>query len=164
MDVVALAGIGVKNAVASLGTALTKEQAKLLKKFVNTVYLCYDGDDAGQNASDRAIPILQAEGLTVLVIEMPDGMDPDDFAKAYGPEGFAKAKSAALSAMAVSYTHLMSREVEEATAQLRDYMFKEVYLDSAAKIEEKKVQEVINLLFEYYLEHLEELPLSLIHI
>lgn len=99
MDVVALAGIGVKNAVASLGTALTKEQAKLLKKFVNTVYLCYDGDDAGQNASDRAIPILQAEGLTVLVIEMPDGMDPDDYAKAYGPEGFAKAKSAALSAM-----------------------------------------------------------------
>ena len=66
---------------------------------MNTVYLCYDGDDAGQNASDRAIPILQAEGLTVLVIEMPDGMDPDDYAKAYGPEGFAKAKSAALSAM-----------------------------------------------------------------
>lgn len=52
----------------------------------------------------------------------------------------------------------MSREVEEATAQLRDYMFREVYLDSAAKIEEKKVQEVVNLLFEYYLEHLEELP------
>lgn len=99
MDVVALAGIGVHNAVASLGTAFTKEQAKLLKKFVNTVYLCYDGDDAGQNASDRAIPILQAEGLTVLVLEMPDGMDPDDYAKAYGPEGFAKLKAAALSAM-----------------------------------------------------------------
>ena len=52
----------------------------------------------------------------------------------------------------------MSQEVEEATAQLRDYMFQEVYLDSAAKIEEKKVQEVVNLLFEYYLGHLEELP------
>lgn len=52
----------------------------------------------------------------------------------------------------------MSREVEEATAQLRDFMFKEIYMDSVAKIEEKKVQEVINLLFEYYLEHLEELP------
>lgn len=99
MDVVALAGIGVKNAVASLGTALTKEQARLLKKFVNTVYLCYDGDEAGQSASERAIPILQAEGLVVLVIEMPDGMDPDDYAKAYGPEGFARAKAAALSAM-----------------------------------------------------------------
>ena len=99
MDVVALAGIGVRNAVASLGTAFTKEQAKLLKKFVNTVYLCYDGDDAGQNAMDRAIPILQAEDLTVLAIEMPDGMDPDDYAKAYGPEGFAKLKAAALSAM-----------------------------------------------------------------
>ncbi len=99
MDVVALAGIGVRNAVASLGTAFTKEQAKLLKKFVNTVYLCYDGDDAGQNAMDRAIPILQAEDLTVLAIEMPDSMDPDDYAKAYGPEGFAKLKAAALSAM-----------------------------------------------------------------
>ena len=52
----------------------------------------------------------------------------------------------------------MSREVEEATAQLRSYMFREIYTDSVAKVEEKKVQEVINLLFEYYLAHLEELP------
>ena len=52
----------------------------------------------------------------------------------------------------------MSREVEEATAELRSYMFREIYTDSVAKVEEKKVQEVINLLFEYYLAHLEELP------
>lgn len=63
MDVVALAGIGVKNAVASLGTALTKEQARLLKKFVNTVYLCYDGDEAGKALRSALFPFYRRKGL-----------------------------------------------------------------------------------------------------
>ncbi len=90
MDVVALSAAGINNAVASLGTALTKEQARLMKKYAPTVYLCYDGDEAGVNASLRAVDILEAEGLKVLVILLPEGMDPDDFLKAYGATAFRR--------------------------------------------------------------------------
>lgn len=88
MDVVALAGNGVSSGVASLGTSLTKEQAKLMKRFVSTVYLCYDGDDAGIHAALRGVDILSDEGLDVRVMVLPDGMDPDEFVKKYGRDMF----------------------------------------------------------------------------
>ncbi len=95
MDVVALASAGVKTAVASLGTALTPDQAKLLKRYVDGVYICYDGDDAGQNASLKAVDILAGQKLAVSVMVIPGGMDPDEFVKAKGVEAFyALAKKA----------------------------------------------------------------------
>lgn len=90
MDVVALAAAGINNAVASLGTALTREQARQIKRFVNKVYLCYDGDRAGQDAAFRGVDILRAEGLTVNVITLPDGMDPDEYVKANGAYALRK--------------------------------------------------------------------------
>ncbi len=92
MDVVALAGGGVSGAVASLGTSLTKEQARLLKRFADKVYLCYDGDDAGKNASVRAGEILAAEDLNVHVMELPQGLDPDDVIKKWGAAWFDEKK------------------------------------------------------------------------
>lgn len=90
MDVVSLAAGGVKAAVASLGTAFTKEQAVLLKRYTNNVFIAYDGDEAGQTATIKALDILLPEGLNAHVIRFGEGMDPDDFIRKYGLAGFAK--------------------------------------------------------------------------
>lgn len=97
MDVIGLYKAGVKNAVASLGTALTQQQARLLKRYVETVYIAYDGDAAGQNATVRGLDILKAEGLEVRVITIPDDRDPDEYVQIYGKEGFDRLKENALS-------------------------------------------------------------------
>lgn len=97
MDVVSLHQNGVINAVASLGTALTQQQARLIKRYAESVYIAYDGDAAGQNATLRGLDILSAEGLTVKVIEFPNGQDPDDFIRAEGIGGFEGRKDAAVS-------------------------------------------------------------------
>ena len=96
-DVIGLYEAGVTNAVASLGTALTQQQARLLKRYVSNVYIAYDGDAAGQNATIRGLDILMAEGLNVRVIVFPNGQDPDEFVRASGKEGFDRLKEEALS-------------------------------------------------------------------
>lgn len=90
MDVIALQSAGFNTAVASMGTSLTREQAKLLLRFAPLVYICYDGDAAGQKATLRGLEILEAEGLEVKVVVMPQGLDPDDVVKSEGTEGFKK--------------------------------------------------------------------------
>ena len=97
MDVIGLYKAGVKNAVASLGTALTQQQARLLKRYVEKVYIAYDGDAAGQNATVRGLDILKNEGLEVRVISFPDDLDPDEYVQVYGKEGFDRLKENALS-------------------------------------------------------------------
>jgi len=87
MDVISLHQAGVPQVLASLGTALTQGQAKLLKRYTDDIYICYDGDTAGQKATLKGLDVLQAEGLKVKVISMPLGVDPDDFAKRYGIVG-----------------------------------------------------------------------------
>ena len=89
MDVVSLTQFGVKGVCATLGTALTPEQAKLLKRFAPKVYLSYDGDSAGQHAILRGLDILAAEGIPARVLDYPDNLDPDEFIRRDGPEGFA---------------------------------------------------------------------------
>ena len=90
MDVVSLQAHGVKATVASLGTALTKQQAVLIKKYVPDVYIAYDGDEAGQIATLKALDILMAEGLHAHVIRFDAGLDPDDYIRKYGLGGFAR--------------------------------------------------------------------------
>ncbi len=97
MDVIGLYKTGVTNAVASLGTALTQQQARLLKRYVSTVYIAYDGDAAGQNATVRGLEILKNEGLEVRVITFPDNLDPDEYVQRYGKEGFDRLKENAYS-------------------------------------------------------------------
>lgn len=96
MDVISLYAAGITNAVASLGTSLTQQQARLMARYASTVYIAYDGDSAGQNATLRGLDILVAEGLKVRVIAMPEGLDPDDFARKYGKEAFDKLRDEAL--------------------------------------------------------------------
>ena len=95
MDVIGLAAAGITSAVASLGTSLTKEQARLLKRFTERVYLSYDGDEPGMNAALKGVDILSAEGLEVYVVMLPGGQDPDEYVKANGKDAFyAQSKKA----------------------------------------------------------------------
>ena len=88
IDVVALHQYGFDNAVASLGTSLTEEQAALITRYAEQVVLIYDGDKAGQNATQRAIPILEKAGLQVKVLQLKDAKDPDEFLKKFGADRF----------------------------------------------------------------------------
>ena len=88
MDAIALHQYGFDCAVASLGTSLTEEHANILAKYTNQVILTYDGDEAGQNATRRAIPMLEKTGIQVRVLRMQGAKDPDEFLKKYGAQRF----------------------------------------------------------------------------
>jgi len=88
MDCIKLQQSGVRNVVASLGTALTEEQSHLLRRYTEKVVVLYDGDEAGQRETLRAISVLRAAELKVEVISLPAGKDPDEFIEYYGKEGF----------------------------------------------------------------------------
>ncbi len=90
MDVIALHKAGFDTAVASMGTALTVRQARQLKLYSDLVYISYDGDTAGQKATMRGLEILRDSGLTVKVVRLPDGLDPDDVIKRGGPQAYQK--------------------------------------------------------------------------
>lgn len=87
-DVVAAWGAGVTNGVATLGTALTPEHAKILRRNAETVLICYDSDQAGQSAAFRSASVLEQAGCIVSIANMPVGLDPDDYIKRYGAEQF----------------------------------------------------------------------------
>jgi DNA primase len=90
MDVISAHQAGIKNCVATLGTALTTNQAKLLKRYVDTVIICYDADVAGLQASFEAATLLRQLGCEVKVASVKNKMDPDDYIKKYGGETFLR--------------------------------------------------------------------------
>lgn len=90
MDVITLFSKGINCGVASLGTALTERQAKLLKRYGENVYICYDSDQAGINATDRAIEVLLKEEIEPKIINLGDYKDPDDFLKENSVDQFEK--------------------------------------------------------------------------
>lgn len=79
-----------KNGIATMGTALTEEHCAILKRQAEEVIVCYDGDDAGQAAAFKSIPMLESAGLKVSVAMLPKGKDPDDYISEYGPEYFLR--------------------------------------------------------------------------
>lgn len=88
MDVIAVNMAGFSNAVATLGTALTSEQARIMAKYTKKVVISYDSDDAGQSAAKRAIPLLSEAGIEVSVLKMKDAKDPDEYIKKFGAAKF----------------------------------------------------------------------------
>ncbi|HCL4446110.1 TPA: DNA primase [Clostridium botulinum] len=96
MDCITLHQYGIKNSVASLGTALTTNQARLLKRYADKVIISYDSDTAGQLATQRGLEILKDVGLGVEILTVPDGKDPDQFVKAHGKESYLKLVKEAL--------------------------------------------------------------------
>jgi len=96
MDLIALHQYGITNTVASLGTALTVNQARLLKRYVNKVIISYDADLAGQTATLRGLEILRNAGFDVKVLTVPQGKDPDEFVRNNGKEAFLRLAKEAL--------------------------------------------------------------------
>lgn len=97
MDVISLHQAGINYAVASLGTALTNMQAWLLKKYSDEVIVSYDADSAGQAATLRGTEILEKAGCQMRVLVIPEGKDPDEYVRNYGPEKFKKLVDGAIS-------------------------------------------------------------------
>ncbi len=90
MDVIALHGAGFSNAVATLGTAITPEQARIMERYTKSVVIAYDSDDAGQRAADKAFKLLGEVGLDVKILKMKDAKDPDEYIKKFGAARFKR--------------------------------------------------------------------------
>ncbi|MBM7569637.1 DNA primase [Aquibacillus albus] len=88
MDVISAYKAGIQNGIATLGTSITESQAKLLRRYVDTVIICYDADRAGLQASFKAAKLLKNVGCHVKVASMPDNLDPDEYIQLYGAERF----------------------------------------------------------------------------
>ncbi len=98
LDAVSLHAHGFQNAVAGLGTALTENQASLIRRYANSVYVCYDSDEAGLKAADKAIELLLNAGVKLKVISYSGAKDPDEYLKLKGVESFKELLKSALSA------------------------------------------------------------------
>ncbi|MAF89637.1 MAG: DNA primase [Bdellovibrionota bacterium] len=88
MDLLALYSAGIKNCVANLGTAFTDDHAKLLKRYTKNVVVLFDGDDAGQTAAERSMPILYGQALYPKILSLPEKLDPDEYIDKHGIESF----------------------------------------------------------------------------
>ncbi|MDU7254132.1 MAG: DNA primase, partial [Clostridium sp.] len=128
MDCITLHQYGIKNSVASLGTALTTNQARLLKRYADKVIISYDADTAGQLATQRGLEILQDVGLGVEILTVPDGKDPDQFVKSHGKESYLKLVKEALPL--IEYKIKISRQ----DLNIRDKRQAIQYIDRYIKI------------------------------
>lgn len=100
---------GIKNVVASLGTSLTVEQVRMLKRFTNNIIMLFDSDTAGENATVRSLDLLVEEDVKVRVAQLPEGHDPDSFINKYGPEVFRKMLDSAQDLFDYKINLLLSR-------------------------------------------------------
>lgn len=125
-DVLALYQAGIRQVVAPLGTALTPDHARLLRRFVDTVVLTFDGDAAGTGAVLRALDVFRNSGLTVRVVAMPQGHDPDSYVRAHGAEGFVALQEQAVTllefAVARSLEGATHATIEERTRRVDDIL------------------------------------------
>lgn len=128
MDCISMHQHGLSNTVASLGTALTLEQAKLLKRYCKNIFICYDSDAAGQAATLRGLEILSQVGCDVKVISIPRGKDPDEFIKNFGVDEFRKLIDIALPVS--EYRIQMTRSGKN----LKDARQKSIFVNESAKI------------------------------
>ncbi|WP_455257720.1 DNA primase [Peptoniphilus asaccharolyticus] len=147
MDVISLYKSGINYSVASLGTAFTENQAKLIKKYAEEVYICYDSDQAGIRATDRAIDILLSQNVKPKIIQLTDGMDPDDFVRKYGKLDFELELSKAVTYLDYKIAKIKSRwnlnssegivgfttEVSDLLIRLKNPIERDVYIDKISK-------------------------------
>ena len=148
MDVIGLNNQGIDQAVASLGTSLTNDQAKLLKRYAKNVYICYDEDNAGIKATDRAIEILLDEGIKPNIISLEKGLDPDDFVKKYGKDAFVKKMDEASDVYNYKYNKILdlyakSKDNEkfeklnlfiEFLASIKSDLTREIFINNVSKL------------------------------
>ena len=106
LDVISAVEAGVVESVATMGTALTEDHSRELRRLTDQIILCFDGDKAGLAAANKAIPILMAQNFSVSVVEIPNQMDPDEFIKTYGKEAFTKLIEQAIPAIDYQYRYI----------------------------------------------------------
>ncbi|WP_279006312.1 DNA primase [Thomasclavelia cocleata] len=147
MDVIALYKAGIKNAVAIMGTALTKGHISLLKRLSKTVYLCLDGDKAGKNATIKSIDILLHEGFTIKVVDLPENLDPDEFLDKKGGDELESLIKSPLSSLdfKMNYYYEMTN--------MDNYDDRKKYLETIAK-EISNLSDIIDQ--DYYIQQLEK--------
>ncbi len=127
MDVIRLYTIGIKNVVATMGTAITKEHADLIRRLSKNVVLCFDGDGAGEKATISALAVLEKIGLTPKVIRLEEGYDPDDYVVKKGNEAFLNHLKNLMNAFEFKLT------VNKKQTNFNDYNEVSNYLKEAAK-------------------------------
>ena len=124
MDAVSLFEAGVKNVVATLGTAFTAEHAKILMRYAKKIIFCYDSDEAGQRATVRALPIVRDAGAEVSVVAVPDGKDPDEFIRKHGRESFEKLIKNSVSLVDYRMNYILKSERHSTTREKIDVLRK----------------------------------------
>lgn len=147
MDVIALHAAGFTNAVATLGTAIKSEQARLLSRYTKSVILSYDSDEPGQKAAERALKILEEVGLDVKVLKLPDAKDPDEYICKFGADAFRRVLDNSTSKFEFNFDRVLRKydlslpqEVIKATdelcgviANVYSSIEREIYINEAAK-------------------------------
>lgn len=163
MDVIALHVAGFTNAVATLGTAITPEQARMMSRYTKKVIISYDADEAGQKAAQKAMRLLGEVGLDVGVIKVPGAKDPDEYIKTYGKEKFAEVISASKSKFEYNMDSILSRydinlpqdridaltELEKLISQVYFKAERDIYIQNVAehlKVDSKSVKEDVEKL------------------
>lgn len=140
MDVIALNNHGLDIAVASLGTALTIDQAKLMKRYSDDIYICYDQDNAGVNATWKAIKIFHEIGVNPSVIVIDDGNDPDDFIKTRGKDAFEEKINNAQDSYNYEYNKILDEYSLAKPAERFDKL--NLFVDFLASIKQELTQEI----------------------
>ncbi len=128
VDEIAMIKHGFVNTVACMGTALTKFHASVMKRFGEVVYLCLDGDNAGQNATLKSIDTLQDAGLKVKIITLPDGQDPDEFLTANGAEAMQKMIDSSIGGLEFKLEYIKKH------SNLNDKVGKTAYLNRVVEL------------------------------
>ncbi len=146
-DVLTAHKAGINISLASLGTALTPDQARLLKRYVSNVYIAYDADTAGARATVRGLDILQEAGLNVNVIKLPEDLDPDELIRKEGSESFLDFKKSAVKLFDFKVDKILEgknlddtddkveivREIAIILSKIKDSLKREVHLKKMAK-------------------------------
>lgn len=122
MDVISLHAAGIGYAVASLGTSLTREQARVIKRYGKQVFICYDGDNAGIKATNRAIDILAAEDIRPRIVVLEGGRDPDEYIRDYGKIAFEGKLNRGLSSVEFQVQNLEKDYHLEDAASLSEFL------------------------------------------
>ena len=157
MDVIALNSVGIMNAVATLGTALTAEQVELLKKHTKRVLINFDGDNAGQTATERALTMFEKVGLVAKVVVLGNSKDPDEYIKAFGKDAYIQVLSKATHSFEFRMNRILkkydlsqieqkieaAKEIASLIAQSDSAVTRDIYARMAAERLEISVEAII---------------------
>ncbi len=146
-DVISLHAAGFTNAVATLGTAINSEQARILKNYTKRVIICYDSDEAGQKATTRAMKILEEYGVDVSVLHISGAKDPDEYIKSYGRDAFRALVDKPKSKFQFNFDNILTRfnindpqqridalvELEKVISEIYSEAERDIYIDAVSK-------------------------------